>query len=181
MPRNDLLLPSFNIFTYYYLLFTKSPSYELQECLRKVHFSLEFFQLHPSFVLFWNEWFVWIHIILVWNGKTLLLSFCDFIFPCHFPITWLLRSCHLGYSLFLRSNDLLPPLHVSFCCYICRTTLYKVLSLITCCMNSWRLSYSTRAWLLLLLTRKRLFLIAHSWCHMSLPFLSPSPTCFKIS
>ena len=123
--------------------------------------------------------FGWIHTIWVWNGKTLLLSFHDFIFPHPSPIILLLRLCHLDRDLFLQSNNLLSPLHVEFCWDIGITPCYQGMPLVTCCMNSWRRVYITRACSLIWFTRKRLLLVTDSWCHMNVTFHIPSFDLFQ--
>ena len=97
---------------------------------------------------------------------TSLLLFCEFIFPHPSPIIWLLHSCHIDCALFLHYNDLIFPLHVVSCWYISITTWYQALPLVTCRMKYWRWFSSTRAFLPLLLTRKRLLLVANSLFHM---------------
>ena len=135
MSHNELLHPSCNIDTDAHLLFTKALRSELQECLGKVLFTLEFLQLHPIVILVCNEWFGWIHTIWVCFGNTLLFSFRNFILPHPSPIILLLRSCHLYRAFFLWSNELLPTIRISFYRYISRTTCYQAIPLVTFRMN----------------------------------------------
>ena len=135
MPHNEFLHPSCNIDKYSHILFTKAPRSKLQECLGKLIPPLDFLHLHPIVILFWNEWFGWIHTIWVCNGKTSFLSFCGLILPQPSPIILLLHSFHLYRDLFIQSNELFPPLHVALCWYIVRTKCYKDLPLVTCRMN----------------------------------------------
>ena len=149
--------------------FTKYPSSELQEFLGKV-LPLDFIQFNPIAILLWNEWFGWLHDIWVRNGKTSLLSFCGYIFPHPSPIIWLLRSCHIDRSFFLKYNELLYPLHVSLCLDVGRATCYQAMPLITCRMNYWQCFYSTRACSPFWLIRNRLILVSNSWCNMPFKF-----------
>ena len=113
--QNKLPHTSYNIYTYSHLLWNKSPSSELQECLGKICFPLTFLQLHFILILVCNDWFFCFHTIWVWSVKTLfLLLFQDFILPHPYPIIWLLRLCHLNHALFIQYNELLPPIFITF-------------------------------------------------------------------
>ena len=138
VPHNEILHPSCIIDTDAHLLFTKALISKLQEFLGKLLFPLDFLQFYPIVILVWNEWFGWIHNIWVFNGKTSLFSFRDFILPLNSPIIWLLRSFNIDCNFFIWYNGLLPPLRVTLCWYIGRTTCYQALLLVTCWMNSWR-------------------------------------------
>ena len=179
MPHNELLHPICNIGIDAHLLFTKSPSSKLQECLGKVFFPLGFLQFHSIVILVWDELFGWIHTIWVGNDKTSLWLFRKFISPHTYSIIWLLRLCHIDRALFTRSIGLLPPIHVAFCWNIGTTTCYQDLPLVTCRMNSWRLFSSTRACSPLWLTWKRLPLAVDSWCHVPVTFSLPSFKLFQ--
>ena len=95
MPHNQILRCSCNIGTDAHLLFNKVPKSEFQECFGKVLYTLYFIQVHMIVMNIWNEWFGWIHSILIWNNKTSFLSFHDCIFPHPSPMIWLLYLCHL--------------------------------------------------------------------------------------
>ena len=95
VPHNQLLLWSCNIGTAAHLLFTKYPSPDFQEWFGKILYPLKFLHLHPIFILIYSEWFGWLNTIWIWNRKTLLLPFHDFIFPHPSPIILLIWSCHL--------------------------------------------------------------------------------------
>ena len=144
MPHNQLLHCICNIGTADNLLFTKYLISELQECFVKVIYPLEFLQFHQIAIPTWNEQSGWIHTIWIWNSKTLLLLFHEFIFPHTSPIIWLICSCQLFclyFPFFFQSNDLLPPLHVASYWVIVRTTCYNELPLVTCRVNYWRNRY----------------------------------------
>ena len=136
MSQNDLIYPSCNIFTYAHLLFIKSPRYKLQELLGKLLSPLEFIQLHMIVIIVWNEWFEFIFNIYIWNVKTLLLLFQDFILPHPSPIILLLCLCHIYHDFFLQYNYLIPLLHVAFSWDIGSNKCYQALPLATCHMNS---------------------------------------------
>ena len=111
VPHNQILCCRCNIGTNSHLLFTTSPSSKFQECFGKVIYPLQFLQFHTIVILIMNEWFVWIHTILIWNRKTLLFSFHDFILPHPSPIILLILLCHLfclDFSLFFNPITYLP-------------------------------------------------------------------------
>ena len=95
VPHNQILYCRCNIGTNSHLLFTTSPSSEFQECFGKVIYPLQFLQFHTIVILIWDELFGWLQTIWIWNSKTLLLSFHDFILPHPSPIILLIWSCHL--------------------------------------------------------------------------------------
>ena len=70
------------------------------------------------------------------------------------------------------------PIFMFFNWYICITTCYQELPLVTCKMNSLRRS-STRALSSILLTRKRLPIVANSWCHIHVNLTLPSSNLFQ--
>ena len=85
-------------------------------------------------------------------------------------VYWLYLPSSLSNNLttaliFIQSNDLLLPIHVALYWYIGRTTCYQDKPLLTFRMNPWWQFSSTRAWSLLLFTRKRLPLVTNSWCN----------------
>ena len=83
------------------------------------------------------------------------------------------------FCLLLKSKDIPPHLHVALCCYIGRNTWYQAPPLFTCWMNSWRIFYSTRSYLLLWLTKNRLPLVSESWCNIPIKFSLYSLNLFQ--
>ena len=126
------------------------------------------------FIIVWNEWFGWIHMIWYWKGRTLLLSFHEFIFPHPSMIIWPMCLCHLDCALFIQSNNLFPPIHVVLSWYIGRTTCYKDIPLLTCHIKYWRQFPRTKACSPFLLTIKRLTIVADYWCNIPVTLVLPS-------
>ena len=183
-PYNDIIHISCNIGTASHLLFTKSRSSELQECLGKIIFPIEFFQFHLIFILLCNEWFGCLHTIWVCYGKTLFLSFCGFIFHNTSPIIWLMQSCHLfciNSALFIYSNEIIPPLNVALCWDIGRTIWCQVLLLVTCWMKYWRCFPAPYISCRFDWQERGLLLYQTPYIICMLPLLLIPSTCFKIS
>ena len=179
MSQNELLHPRCNIATHAHLLFTKALISKLQEILGKVILPPDFLRFYNIVILVWNEWFGWLQNIWVFNGKTSLLSFRDFILPRPFPIILLMRSFNIYRYFLLWYNGLLTPLRVTLCWDICRTTCYQDMPLVTCWMNSRQQFFITRACSPLLLMRKSLLLVYNSWCHMHVTQYLPYVNFFQ--
>ena len=118
VPHNHILHRRCNIGTTAHLLLTKYPSYEFLEWFGKLINLLGFLQFHMVVIMIWNGLFGSIHTIWIWNSKTLLLLFYEFIFHHTSPIILLLFSCHLCCIYFSSFSNLItypPPLHFASC------------------------------------------------------------------
>ena len=131
---------------------------------------------------------IWLLQFSVINGLSVIrLSGCGTEIPCccccFINLFSLISLQYFEYcdcvTFAFQSYDILPRLHIELSWYIGRTACYQALPLVTFHMNSWRRFPSTRYCFLLWLMRKRLYLVANSWCHMSVPFSLPSFNLFQ--